>query len=240
MEDKPFAASAHVYDLLYEATGKNYELETDELHQLAQARRPGAASLLDVACGTGAHLLQLRRHYEVAGIDLEPGMLEEARKRLPDVILTVGDMRSFDLGRTFDVITCLFSAIGYMRSTAELDQALETFKRHLSPGGIVVVDGWVRRQSWRDPGTVHVLSGSQDGLVAARVARSARDGNRTTLELQHLIGSVDGIDYIVETHDLTLFSDDEYRNAFERAGLAVDLVASPHPDRDRYIGIDAS
>ena len=229
-----------MYDLLYEAAGKNYELEADELHALIQSRRPHAASLLDVACGTGAHLLHLRRHYDVAGVDFEPAMLEEARKRLPDVPLTEGDMRSFELDRTFDVVTCLFSAIAYMRSTAELDQALETLRRHLSPGGILVVDGWVRRQSWRDPGTVQAFSGAKDGLVAARVARSRRDGNRTTLELHHLVGSNHGVEHLVERHDMTLFSDDEYRESLERAGLTVEVVASPHPDRDRYIGTNPS
>jgi hypothetical protein len=123
-----------------------------------------------------------------------------------------------------------------MGSPAELDQAIAAFRRHLSPGGIVIVDGWVRRASWRDPGTVQVLSASGDGVAVARVVRSRRDGVHTTLELQHLIGSVDGIEHVVETHALTLFGDDEYRAAFERAVLAVETVASPHPDRDRYVG----
>ena len=236
MTEGPFAASAQVYDLLYEAVGKNYEVEADELHALIQARRPGAASLLDVACGTGAHLLHLRHSYDVAGVDLEPAMLEQARTRLPGVSLTQGDMKSFELHRTFDAITCLFSAIGYMRSSEELDEALQTMTRHLSPGGVLVVDGWVRRQSWRDPGTIQVLSASRDGLGAARVAVSRRDGVRTTLELHHLLGSVDGVEHLVEVHEMTLFSDHEYRDAFKRAGLTVDVTASPHPDRDRYIG----
>ena len=78
MNETPFASSAHVYDLLYEAAGKNYELEADDLHALIQTRRPGAASLLDVACGTGAHLLHLRRYYDIAGVDLEPAMLRRS------------------------------------------------------------------------------------------------------------------------------------------------------------------
>jgi SAM-dependent methyltransferase len=234
--EEPFTSSARVYDLLYEAAGKNYEVEADELHVLIQTRRPGAASLLDVACGTGAHLQYLRRYYEVAGVDLAPAMLEEAKNRLSDIHFVGGDMRTFQLRRTFDAITCLFSAIGYMRSTAELDEAVQTMGSHLSQGGVLVVDGWVRRQSWRDPGTIHALSANGHGLVAARVAISRRDGTHTTLELHHLVGSPDGVEYLVESHDMTLFSDDEYRSAFDRAGLAVEVVASPHPDRDRYIG----
>jgi SAM-dependent methyltransferase len=237
MTDKPFASSASVYDLLYEAAGKDYEREANELHALIQSRNPGAASLLDVACGTGAHLLQLRDRYEVVGVDLVPAMLDEARSRLPDVSLIEGDMRSFELGRTFGAITCLFSAIGYMRSAAELDQAVKTMGGHLSPGGVLVVDGWVRRESWRDPGIVHALSASRDDLAAARVAISRRVGVRTTLELHHLIGSIDGVEHVVEEHEMTLFSDEEYRDAFERAGLTVEVVESPHPERDRYVGV---
>ncbi len=236
MVEQPFTSSARVYDLLYEAAGKDYEAEAGELHALMQSRRPGAASLLDVACGTGAHLLHLRRWYEVAGVDLAPAMLEEARHRLPGVPLVEGDMRSFALDRTFDAVTCLFSAIGYMRSSEDLDEALQTMRKHLSPGGVVVVDGWVRRQSWREPGTMQVLSTSRDGVGAARVAVSRRDGTRTTLELHHLVGSVDGVEHLVEAHEMTLFSDDEYRDAFDRAGLTVEVTVSPHPDRDRYVG----
>src|SRR5690242_4552417 len=145
MADKPFSASAAVYDLLYEAAGKDYAAEADELHSLIQAKCPGARSLLDVACGTGAHLLHLRGRYQVAGVDLSPEMLEVARQRLPGVALTEADMRSFDLGRTFDAVTCLFSAVGCMHSTDELDDAIATMTRHLSPGGVVVIDGWVRQ-----------------------------------------------------------------------------------------------
>jgi hypothetical protein len=81
-----------------------------------------------------------------------------------------------------------------------------------------------------------VLSSSRDGLGAARFAVSRRDGVSTRLELHHLVGSIDGVEHLVEAHDMTLFSDDEYRDAFDRAVLSVDVTASPHPDRDRYIG----
>jgi SAM-dependent methyltransferase len=236
MQERPFSTSARVYDVLYAAAGKDYGVEAEDLHALIQTRRPGAASLLDVACGTGAHLVHLRRSYEVAGVDLAPAMLEAARTRLPDVPLIEGDMRSFVFDRTFDAITCLFSAIAYMRSTAELDIAVRNMRSHLAPGGVLVVDGWVRRRSWRDPGTMQVLSGSENGLSAARIAVSRRDGVRTTLELHHLVGAGDGVEYRVEEHHLSLFGDDEYRAAFERAGLTIDVVASPHPDRDRYVG----
>ena len=83
---------------------------------------------------------------------------------------------------------------------------------------------------------MHVLSNQGDGLAAARVAVSRRDGVRTTLELHHLVGSTEGVEYQVEEHHMTLFADHEYREAFARAGLGVEVAVSPHPDRDRYVG----
>jgi ubiquinone/menaquinone biosynthesis C-methylase UbiE len=46
-----------------------------------------AGSLLDVACGTGKHLEQLMRWYQVEGLDLDDGLLAIARERLPGVPL---------------------------------------------------------------------------------------------------------------------------------------------------------
>lgn len=237
MFDISFGRSSIVYDALYEAAGKDYAAEADELDRLIQGRRPGSRSLLDVACGTGAHLQHLAAHYEVAGLDQSADMLAEAAARLPEVDLITGDMRSFDLGRRFDVVTCLFSAIGYMRSPTDLDAAIRTMTAHLNERGVLIVDGWVRPEAWIDPGSVQALSCHPDGTAAARVVRSRRTGTRTTLELHFLVATPQGVDYFGEVHELTLFDDQQYRAAFERAGLTVDVVPSPHPDRDRYVGL---
>jgi SAM-dependent methyltransferase len=108
-----FDRTAHLYDLLY--SFKDYEAESAALVALIRGRNPSASSLLDVACGTGRHLELLRPAFpDVAGVDLEPGLLEVARARLPEVSLSLADMRTFDLGRAFDAVTCLFSSVGYL------------------------------------------------------------------------------------------------------------------------------
>src|SRR5215831_7656571 len=105
-----FDRTAHVYDLLY--SFKDYEAEARDLVTLIRDRNPEAGSLLDVACGTGRHLELLQASFpDVAGVDLDAGLLDVARGRLPDVVLTQADMRTFDLGRTFDAVTCLFSSV---------------------------------------------------------------------------------------------------------------------------------
>ena len=235
-----FRNTAHVYDLIYEGTGKDYVSEADALRELVTERNARARSLLDVACGTGGHLVHLRQWFDVAGLDIEAPMLAEARRKLPEVPLIQADMRTFQLHRQFDVIVCLFSSIGYMRSTAELQQAVGRMTAHLVPGGVLVVDGWIRPDQWIEPGTVHAEAGRRPGLAAARVGRSRREGNRSFLEIHHLIGTLDGVDYVVDHHELTLFEPAEYHDAFSRAGLVVEVVPGPLAGRDRYIGVRPS
>ena len=57
--------------------------------------------------------------------------------------LEVADMTSFDLGRRFDVVTCLFSSIGYVGTAERLDQAIATMAAHLEPGGTLIVEPWL-------------------------------------------------------------------------------------------------
>lgn len=235
-----FRSTAHVYDLIYEAHGKDYAAESVELRDVIEARRPGAASLLDVACGTGGHLVHLRQWYEVAGIDADPAMLSEARARIPGVALVEADMRSFDLGRTFDAVVCLFSSIGYLRTTDELDAAVVAMVRHLNPGGVLIVDGWVRPDRWRPGVSTHVETAENDTVKVARCVLARRVGHVSTLEMHHLIATADGIEHLVDHHELRLFSPDEYSDALVRAGLAIEVVPSPMPDRDRSIGVKVS
>lgn len=231
-----FRSTAHVYDLIYEASGKDYAAEAAELDGLIKARNPAACSLLDVACGTGAHLAHLLGTYEVAGVDLDPGMLAQARRRLPqDVRLVEADMRSFSLGRRFDAVTCLFSSIGYMGSTDDLRAAIRNMAHHLHADGVLIVDTWVRPDAWRPSGSVHIDIAKGDALSVVRVARSERSGRMTHLEMHHLVARLDRVEHLVDHHALTLFEPVEYEEALAVAGLVFEVGPGPIPDRDRYI-----
>jgi SAM-dependent methyltransferase len=232
-----YRATAHIYDLIYEAQGKDYAAEASVIDETIQARFPGATSLLDVACGTGGHLAHLRERYDVVGVDLDRGMLEVARRRLPHVELVEGDMRTIALDRTFDAVTCLFSAVGHLPTVNDLRTAFTTMARHLNPGGVLVVDGWVRPDQWRDPGTTSLDVAENDEVKVVRLTQSRRDGANTDLEMHHLIATATGIQHVVEHHELTLFTPDDYVGATIGAGLAAEVVESPMSGRDRYLGV---
>jgi hypothetical protein len=83
---------------------------------------------------------------------------------------------------------------------------------------------------------VDALAETGDGAAAARVARTWREGDRTVLDMRYLIATADqGFEQEQERHELTLFSDEAYRAAFEAASLTPEVVASPMRDRDRYV-----
>src|SRR5882724_6448932 len=97
---------AEIYDMVYTAgRGKDYAAEAAALAELIRARHPRAASVLDVACGTGEHLKYLRPFFaDVEGVELAEPMRAKAIEKLPDVVVHAGDMRDFALGRIFDVV----------------------------------------------------------------------------------------------------------------------------------------
>jgi SAM-dependent methyltransferase len=211
---------ATVYDRIYGS--KSYREESAEVHAIDRATRRGQGrSLLDVGCGTGRHLDEFRRWYpDVAGVDLSPAMLGVARARLgPRVPLTVGDMRSFDLGRRFDTIVCLFSGFGYLLSRGDRDRALRTFRRHLTPGGVVLVEGWILPDRWRD-GSSHLQIYDGSDLKVARLTSSSRRGSRSVLDMQYLVAEPGkAVRHYKEVHRNALIPAEETLGSFRRAGL---------------------
>jgi SAM-dependent methyltransferase len=179
--DPVYELSADVYDLIHRAQGKDYAAEAAQVAHEVRARKADAASLLDVACGTGGHLLYLRDDFSVGGVELDPAMLEVARRRLPEAELHAGDMRTFDMGRRYDAVTCLFSAVGYMLRREDLDLAMATMARHLVPGGVLIVEPWFHPDQWFD-GHVVADAANEVDVAVARVSRSTRDGNTSRFE----------------------------------------------------------
>src|SRR2546421_10743168 len=115
LSDQPdFLESAELYDAIYHF--KNYQRESQRLRELVAAVVPGARKLLDVACGTGQHARFLKDYFTVDGLDLNGRYLEAARARNPAGRYVQADMTDFDLGARYDVVTCLFSAIGYLNA----------------------------------------------------------------------------------------------------------------------------
>jgi SAM-dependent methyltransferase len=229
--------SAEIYDLLYTGAGiKDYAAEAADLHQIINENCPPARTLLDVACGTGAHLTHLRQWYSVEGADNSAAMLEVAGRKLAGVPLHLADMRQLDLGRRFDVVTCLFSSIGYITEPSALQPTIARLAAHVAPGGVLILDGWVRPDEWSDTYRGSPDVASNEEMMVVRLSFSRRVGTITDLDMHHLVRTESGIEYFVEEHRLSLTPTEEYVTAVEAAGLKVRVMPFM-PSRDRIVGI---
>ncbi len=215
-----FDRSAELYDLVYGF--KDYAGEADRLDELIRERLPHARSLLDVACGTGKHLAELADRYpDVAGLDLDEGLLAIARERLPHVPLHHCDMTAFNLGRRFDAVTCLFSAIGYAGTEARLRTSIAAMARHLEPGGVLLVEPWLDPQTWK-PGHLHLLTVDDPEVKIARATVAALEGTTSILDFHYLVVTAAGVEHFTEHHEAALFTREQYVGAFEAARLVVE------------------
>ena len=213
-----FTRSAQLYDTLH--ASKDYAGEAGRLRRFIAAHSTGAAAtLLEVACGTGRYLELLRPDIAVAGLDLDPAMLALARRRLSGVPLYQGDLADFDLERQFDVVVCLFGSIAYVRTVERLQQALATLARHTRAGGLIVIEPWLGPEQALD-GHVGARFVDQPDYKIARMRVSRVSGSISQLEFHYLVATPDGVEHFSERHELGIFSQADYQTAFASAGVS--------------------
>ena len=191
-----------------------------------------------MACGTGLHVRHLPPAFRAEGVDASPGMLAIARKRLPGVPFHRGDMRTVDLGRRFDVVSCLFSSIGYMTTVADLRRAIANFARHTKEGGVVVVEPWFSPSNYR-PGRVYldaIAGRTRTARHQVRMIVSERRGRVSVMDAHHLVGTPAGVEHFVERHRMGLFTRAEYEQALSAAGLDPVHDRTGISDRGLYLG----
>ncbi len=101
------------------------------------ARNP-VKTLIDISCGCGKNVFNLKKRFQVTGLDLSPAMIDLARKLNPECEFIQGDMRRFSLARTFDAIL-MDDGISYMTTAPDLTATISSALDHLEPGGVMVV-----------------------------------------------------------------------------------------------------
>jgi ubiquinone/menaquinone biosynthesis C-methylase UbiE len=139
MTKSPEQLAAELYDI----SVADWDGEINFYLALAREVKARGQSILEVACGTGRVTLRLAQDgVDIVGTDLDEEMLHLARTKsegIPNVRWVPGDMRTLDLGQTFGTIIVPGHSFQFMLTPQDQVQALETFKRHLEPGGMLVI-----------------------------------------------------------------------------------------------------
>jgi SAM-dependent methyltransferase len=110
------------------------------VRELMAAHHPSARTVLELACGTGSILAQLRPDFDVTGLDRSPEMLAIAAAKVPGVRLIEADMTRFELNERFDVVLCIFDSINHLVEFADWEAVFDRAHEHLEERGIFVFD----------------------------------------------------------------------------------------------------
>lgn len=224
MSESIYGERAALYDRLYH--WKDYAREAIRLREwLTALGAPPGSRLLDVACGTGNHLQELRAQYDASGCDLEEGALELARRKLPGVHLFQADMTALRVERPFDALTCLFSAIGHLLTRAALERAAGAFARALRPGGVLVVEPWIGPDALV-VGKVSMHTYEDEQLKLCRQVMCERRGELSVFDYHYLVARAEqGVEHWTEHMELRLTEPAELEAIFRAAGFDVRFEA---------------
>lgn len=231
---------AKYYDFIYH--WKDYRREARALKDIIKRYKLiQGNSLLDVGCGTGKHIRELRDEFDCMGIDYSEAMLEQARRNASGIEFRQADMEDFDLGREFDVILCLFSSIGYVRTYPRLARTLRNFARHLRAGGVAIIEPWFSKQDWND-GSVHMHAFESDDLKIVRVGFSGLRGNDSVVDERIVVAKKGkGISYHRDRQVMGLFEREKFLKLMREAGFRPKYIKkSLAPGRGLYVGVRMS
>ena len=129
-----FYSDARLYDRLFPGGEQAVDFYR------AEADRQGG-SVLELGSGTGNKLIPIASDgHPCTGLELSPDMLAGARRkadeRSVDVAWVQGDMRMFDLGRTFDLVVIAANSLLHLHEADDLVDCFRSVRRHLAPGAL--------------------------------------------------------------------------------------------------------
>ncbi|GAA0451099.1 hypothetical protein Aca07nite_55480 [Actinoplanes capillaceus] len=133
-----FYSHARLYDLMFPGNGPATDFYRTD------ADRHGGR-VLELGCGTGHKLIPIASDgHPCTGLDFSPNMLTEAHRKANEHGVTVewihGDMRAFDLDRTFDYVFIPANSLLHLHDAEDLVNCFRSVRRHLAPGARFVFD----------------------------------------------------------------------------------------------------
>lgn len=225
------------YDQIY--SFRDYLDESVRLQNLIIKYSPiEPLTILDVACGTGLHLKHLSDDFACTGIDISKNMLKIARKNTKGITFKLGDMKNFCLKKEFDVITCMLSSIGYVKTQINLNKTLKNLYNHTSKGGILFLEP-SNANSFYVSGNPSITT--YDGK-SAKITRITVAKIKSTLAKlnMYLVIAEKGKEpkYYIDNHKLGVFSIKDTLKAMRNAGFRSKFLANGlMTGRELLIGI---
>ena len=123
------------YDLVYTDVHEKVPFVVDILHKYQ------SLEVLELGCGSGLFTIPLKQQgFKIEGLEISPEMIKVTQQKEPDLKLYQGDMRSYNLPKSFDAILILSATLTLLQNHQEMNQCLQRTYEHLKPGGILFLE----------------------------------------------------------------------------------------------------
>jgi len=169
------------------ASGVDVHGEATCVERLLATRGISRGRILDAGCGTGRVAIELaRRGHSVVGVDLDPSMLDAARRKAPELDWRAADLSGLHLDARFDAVVLAGNVMIFVAAGSEA-RVLERVAAHLAANGLVIA-GF---QLGRGLDLIDYDEAADANALHAVAAYSTWDG----------APFVDGGDYVVRVHE---------------------------------------
>ena len=188
-------------------------------------------TLLELGSGGGNNASHLKNHFKMTLVDLSPEMLKVSKELNPQCEHIQGDMRSVRLDQEFEAVF-IHDAIVYMRSAADLFQAIETAYVHCKAGGVALFAPDHTRETFKAT-TGH--GGHDAGKRGLRYLEWTWDPDETDSSYQmymaYLLREETGeVRCVVDRHNCGLFGKNEWLSMITKAGFQAQAVPFEHSE----------
>lgn len=138
------------YDCMFD--GESFQQAAEDTSQLLKLINSPVSSVLDLACGPGRHVLGFSAQgLTVTGVDLSAYLLNRAALEIESRELTAtlvhADLLDYKPSEQFDLITNLFSSLGYYENPDDNQKVLNNAYQWLKPAGHLVIDVFSKEQA---------------------------------------------------------------------------------------------
>ncbi len=100
--------------------------------------------VVELGCGTGRLCRELEKlGFDVIGVDISDGMLEEAERTTPDdsaITYILQDMTELDLWGAADIIVCVLDGMNHLPNVEAFRKAVERASMFTCDGGLFIFD----------------------------------------------------------------------------------------------------
>jgi len=226
IKDYNYSKFAKYYDVL-----ENEEINKDFNNLLDRIlKKHDVKTILDITCGTGFQASFLvKQGYEVTASDLNKEMLEEAKKKYPEIKIGwhQGDMREVNYGE-FDAVISINNAVAHLNKE-EFEKAVKNIKKNLKQGGIWIFDIF-NREFFKEKFVKHKfidVAKEVDKGKFVRFNHNTYDYDKGIMNVNQEINiqvSMDQpIEIIKESWDMQMYSKEQLKEIFERNRFEVEI-----------------